>query len=631
MNEAVPESTEKLTNNLKLNEKLSMLPEHPGIYRFLSDTAQVIYVGKAKNLKNRVRSYFLSSNQLDPRIFHLVPRINDVEWIITHTESEALILEDQLIKTHKPRFNIQLRDDKSYPYFKLSVQEMFPRLSLVREIKRDGAKYFGPYVAVSRVRETMKIINRYFPLRQSKMPLDGTKTFKPCLNFHLKKCLAPCAGNIGENNYRKIVDNVLNLLRGNYEDLIRQLEVEMQEKATDLLFEDAAKIRDRIKAVKHTLQKQRVVSKQKKDRDVFALHREGSFAVVQVLFVRNGLLLSDDSFFYKNADVFDDQELMRSALSKLYVSGAKPLPHEILLGIEYEQATMLEAYFTERRETIVKVITPQRGEKKAMIAMADKNARQSLKLYKESIESDDIVLDAVQRHLKLSRRPIRVECFDISNISGTNNVASMVCWQDNKPLKKAYRKFKIKSFDGANDFAAMEEVLNRRYKRVKEEELEKPDLIIIDGGKGQLSSAMKILTEMEFDLSETDVIGLAKGRSEKKIGLDKGEEDYEYVVKPGRKNEIRLKKNSAPLYFLQNIRDEAHRFAISFHRNLRRKTSVQSELEKIPGIGPEKRKKLLKSLGSLANIRKKTSQELAEIKGISQRDAEMISAFFQSR
>ena len=363
---------DKPTSLMKLEEKLKLLPAQPGIYRFLSKDGRIIYIGKAKNLKARVRSYFAEANRSDYRVIHLVPNIADLEWIVTHTEAEALILEDKLIKTHKPKFNIQLKDDKSYPYFRMSVEEMYPRLSLTRDIKKDGSLYFGPYVSVTQTRAAWRVIQRYFPLRRSKMILDGTKTYRPCLNYQMKKCPAPCAGLISTEKYGHIVQNVIQLLKGNYDELIGTLKAEMEREAAGLNFEEAAVLRDQIQAVKKTLQKQQIVSKQRTDRDVFALVRSGGFAGVQALFIRNGILLSDDFFLFKKAEKYDDQEIIRSTLSRLYLAGNRFVPQEILLSLPYDDATMFEEFCIRQKETRVHVLIPQRGEKKRLIELAQK-------------------------------------------------------------------------------------------------------------------------------------------------------------------------------------------------------------------------------------------------------------------
>lgn len=612
----------------KLSEKLTLLPDQPGIYRFISSTGKIIYIGKAKNLKLRVRSYFLDSNQSDYRLVYLIPNIVDVEWIVTHTEAEALILEDKLIKVHKPKFNIQLKDDKSYPYFKVSTGERYPRLSLVREIIKDGSTYFGPYVSVTQARATWRIIRKQFPLRQSKMVLDGSKKFRPCLNYQLKRCFAPCAELISVEKYNRLVQSVIQLLKGNFEELIDTLKIEMEEQAQALQFEEASILRDQIKTIRRTLQSQRIVSKQKVDRDVFSLVRSGGFAGVQVLFIRNGILLSDDFFLYKKAERFDDQEIIRSTLSRLYLAGDRIVPAEVLLPFTYDDAAMFEAFCQLEKESRTKILVPLRGEKKALLELASKNGQQNLTVKLSAIQADEKILKEVQQTLKLKNLPQRVECFDISNISGTNNVASMVVWENNRSSKKEYRKYRIESVEGANDYAAMEEVLSRRYRKLKEQHQQEPDLILIDGGKGQLSSAKKVLEAKGVDLKKIDLIGLAKGRSERKAGLEKGQTDFEYVVKPARKNIIPLKKNSSTLFFLQNIRDEAHRFAISYFRQLHGKTGLKSGLEQIRGIGGVKRKRLLKQFRNMTAIRNAEVEDLESVKGLSKNDARTIYQFF---
>jgi len=444
-----------------LLEKLALLPEQPGIYRFLSAEGQIVYVGKAKNLKHRVRSYFMESHQADERLINLIPHIENVEWIVTHTEAEALILEDKLIKTHQPKYNIHLKDDKTYPYFKLSLQELYPRLTLVREIKKDGSVYFGPYVSVTQTRAVWRIIKRYFPLRQSKMPLDGTRLYRPCLNYQLKRCLAPCAGHVSPEQYSQMVQQVLQILKGNYDALIETLKIQMVKHSETLQFEEAAVIRDQIQALRQTLQKQRIVSAQKVDRDVFALVRFSGFAGIQVLFVRNGILLSDDFFLFRHADRYDDQELIRSTLSRLYIPGSRLFPAEILLPFPYGDASMFESFCHEQDGTALKIIHPQRGEKRALLDLAFKNAEQNLTVRLQSLKADEAIIAEVQQTLKLKNQPDRVECFDISNLSGTAIVGSMVVWEKNKPSTTHYRRFKIRT-TAADDYSAMEEVLGRR-------------------------------------------------------------------------------------------------------------------------------------------------------------------------
>ncbi|MDT8446570.1 MAG: excinuclease ABC subunit UvrC [bacterium] len=611
-----------------LSEKLALLPSEPGVYRFLNDRGKIIYVGKAKSLKNRVKSYFAATAAHDPRVSHWVGKVADLAWIVTHNEVEALILEDHLIKTHRPKYNIELKDDKSYPYFQLTIKERFPRLYLVRNPKKDGSLYFGPYVSVKTARAAMSTIRRYFPLRQSKFDLEGTKTYRPCLNKQMGRCLGPCDGEVTPEDYGQLVEKVVWLLKGHHEELLGRLEAEMKAKSEAMRFEEAALVRDQLKAVRNTFTKQRVLSKDRTDRDVLALVRQGGFAGVQLLFLRGGVLLSDDFIFFKEGEQYSDQELLRSAMARLYFAGDKPLPKEILLPMVNDDMEILEEYFVQRRQTKVHLLTPQRGDKKSLMEMAQRNGEDNLKLRMMGAKAEELILEEAQKVLHLARRPNRVECFDISNTMGKNSVASCVVFEENKPYKQDYRIFKIKTVEGPNDFASMEEVLKRRYKRLSEEDAAWPDLIIIDGGKGQLSAAMSILSDLGLDQRDTEVIGLAKGRSEKRQGVEKFEEDYEYVVKPNRKNPVHLRKNSSTLFFLQRIRDEAHRFAITHHRKLRAKAATKSGLEEIPGIGPTKRKALLKHFGSLGAIKAAMPEDLAATPGLSDKDALAVFDYF---
>ncbi|MDH5560024.1 MAG: excinuclease ABC subunit UvrC [Deltaproteobacteria bacterium] len=616
---------------MSLEDKLKLLPHQPGVYKFLSKNNEIIYIGKSKKLNHRVRNYFNPSQKTDPRIENLLPHIADVEWIVTLNEIEAFILEDHLIKIHKPKYNSQLKDDKTYPYFKLTINELYPRLTLVREKERDYSLYFGPYVAVTQVRSAWRIIKKTFPLRQSKMILDGSKTYRPCLNYQLKRCFAPCAGLITPLEYKKIVDKVRQILKGNFDDLLQQLKKEMLEKSQALLFEDAAKIRDQIRALSAIIQKQRIVSKQKIDRDVFAVVRQGGFAGIQILFIRAGILLSDDFLFFRKAERFTDLELLRSAFSRLYISGGNPLPREILLPFEDEEFNIFEQYANREKPAKLRLLFPSRGEKKALLDLARKNGEQNILVKIQSSKDDELILNEVKSTLNLKNLPMRVECFDISNTSGISSVASMVVWENNKPFKKDYRRYKIRHVKGINDFLSMEEVMGRRYRPKEGKPAILPDLILIDGGKGQVSSALRALRELKLDLRKVDLLGLAKGKSEKRKEGFIQDFDFEYVVKPNRKNEIRLKKNSDCLHFLQKIRDEAHRFAIEYHRKLRTKNAFHSLLEDIPGIGPTKRKLLLKEFQTMDNIYKTDRDKLKMIKGLSKKDLDNIEQFIQAQ
>ena len=750
-----------------LKEKIELLPGEPGVYRFFDQKGRLIYVGKAKNLKNRARSYFTAAAKKDPRIWAWVDQIKDLAWIVTGNEIEALILEDHLIKTNRPRYNIELKDDKSYPYFRLSVGELYPRLSLVRNPKKDRALYFGPFVAVKTARAALTSIRKAFPLRQSKFELDGTKTHRPCLNYQMKRCLAPCAGLVSPEEYGKLVERVVWLLKGNYEGLILELKQDMLARSEEMRFEEAALLRDQMRALERTFARQRVLTKERIDRDILALVRQGGFAGVQVLFVRGGILLSDDFLYFAKGGDYSDQELIRSALSKLYFAGEKPLPKEIWLPTVNDDILILGEYFSQRRGTKVALLNPQRGDKMGLMAMAKQNGEENLRLRLNVEQAEEQILSETMRVLKLTKLPQRMECFDISNTMGKHSVASMAVFEGGKAQSSQYRIYKIRTVEGPNDFASLAEVMSRRYK--KEADQPWPDLIVIDGGLGQLRAAQHILEGLGWDPAQTDLIGLAKGRSLKRAHLkaqdlgqsgqggptanleegvevgdlagsdevrdsarlifgrdasllpsnkddsslpsgsessprtkgnghplpstpgggleeldeagedtaddlptsgeeeylggnepleegdldefegdsefggiegkgvktlkNKGadeEEDFEYVVKPGRKNPVHLKKNSSTLFLLQRLRDEAHRFAITHHRKLRAKAATHSGLEDIEGIGPKKRAVLLKHFKSLAAIKAATPEELVATPGLTPKDAQAVWDFFGS-
>ncbi len=612
-----------------IQTKLNHLPDLPGVYIYTDENGDILYIGKAKSLKKRVRSYFQPSANHNLRIAIMVSLVNDVKTIITNTEAEALILEAQLIKANQPRYNIALKDDKTYPYFKLTIEEMYPRLYLVREKFNKSSEYYGPYSSVRDARSVLRLINKFFQLRTSKMALDGTKTYRPCINFQLKRCLAPCQGTVPPEKYREEMKRIRLFLQGKYTELIDQLEIRMQAASQELEFEKAAKFRDQMQAIRRTFEKQLVLSPANENLDVFALYRESNFAGVQVLFIRYGRLLATDCIYFESADEASDDNLLGQVLNRIYTGETYVIPQKILLPFPYSDQSVLEATLNEKIKKRVSLLVPQRGHNRKLVEMAYSNAQVNVTEKKRQNVQMEEVLEKVQQTLHLKRVPQTVEAFDISNISGTNIVASMVCWRDNKPYKDGYRKFKIQTVEGPNDFASMKEVLTRRYKRSLMGESPLPDLILIDGGKGQLNMAIRVLTDLGIDLQDVDVIGLAKGRSEKRRGVQRPDkEDFEYVVKPNQKNEIRLNRNSAVLYFLQNIRDESHRFAITFHRSLRRKETLHSVLDEIEGIGKQRRKALLKHFGSLKKVQQASLENLKQAPGISQDLAERIHQFF---
>ena len=607
-------------------EKLSHLPDLPGVYLFKDDQESVLYIGKSKSIRNRVRSYFHGSAKHNLRIKLMVSRIHDFSLIVTDTEAEALILEEQLIKRHHPRYNVALKDGKSYPYCKLTVGEMYPRLVLVREKIDSISEYYGPYTSVKDARQVLKAVMTYFPLRTSKMLLDGKKTYRPCLNFQMKRCLAPCQGDVSLEDYEKIVRQVRLFLKGRDKELLQELEKRMKQSSKKLEFEKSAQYRDQIQAMRRIFARQMVLDVQGKDQDVFNLYRESDSTGVQVLFIRNGRLLGTDFFFFEDSSEATNDNLLGQVLHRIYMPEGSIVPREILLPFEYSDRKLLEDALNQKSVRRIYVVCPQKGRKKELVSMAFSNAKVNLSEQRNRFAKNTNILKHVKHEIKLNHLPEVVEAFDISHLSGTMTVASMVCWKKNSPSNEDYRKYKINNISGPNDYASMKEVLTRRYSRTLAEGKNLPDLILIDGGKGQINIAAKVLTELGI-LQKVDLIGLAKGRSERKRGRSRGKNvDYEYVVKPNQKNEIRMHRNSDVLFFLQNIRDESHRFAIEFQRKLKRKNTLHSQIDNIPGIGPKRRRLLLKHFGSLTGLRHAALEEILQVPGIPEKLAKEIQS-----
>ncbi|HJO46008.1 MAG: excinuclease ABC subunit UvrC [SAR324 cluster bacterium] len=614
-----------------LTSKLKHLPERPGVYLFKNTRGDVLYVGKAKSLRSRVRSYFHSSASHNIRIQVMVSLACDVSLIITDTEAEALILEEQLIKTHLPRYNVNLKDDKSYPYCKLTLSEMYPRLFLVREKHDPKAEYYGPFPSVKEARQVLRMVYRYFQLRTSKMDLKGQKTYRPCLNFQLKRCLGPCRGTVPVEDYDESVQQVRLFMRGRHHELLEQIKSRMKDASTKLEFEKAAMLRDQARALGRIFEKQTVLDAKGNDQDVFNLFRESNSAGIQVLFIRNGRLLGTDFFFYEECEQVTDDNLLGQVLNRIYMNDKAVMPREILLPFEYSDQQELEKVLNEKSERKVTVQRPQRGRKKELVQMAFNNAKMNLGEQRARTLRDDEVLRRVQGALHLKHLPLTVEAFDISHLSGNQTVASMVSWKRNHASRQDYRKYRIQSIEGPDDFASMKEVLTRRYKRTLSGEMPLPNLILIDGGKGQVNVAHQVLQDLGIPLERIDLIGLAKGRSERRrVGGGSRLKDFEYIVKPNMKNEIRPHRNSPELYFLQNIRDESHRFAIQFQRLLKRSENLHSVLEDIPGVGRERRRLLLRQFGSLTSLKKAQIEDLLRVPGISRKLAGEIHSFFST-
>jgi len=585
-----------------LDSKLAHLPDQPGVYLFKDRAGDVLYIGKAARIADRVRSYFLKGADHTPKTALLVSHIADLETMVTRSELEALILESNLVKRHRPRFNVVLRDDKQYPYLRLPVKDPFPRLSIVRRVQKDGALYYGPYTPAGALRETLKVIKRVFPLATCTIDIDGTAE-RACIEFEIKRCMAPCTGQQTQEEYHRIVRQVRQFLEGHDRELVDDLRSQMDAAAEREEFEEAARLRDRIFKIERTLERQRITQTASIDQDVIGIARHGTSVDLQVLFVRGGLLIGRKDFFWLESADATDEELVRSAVEQFYNKEGQP-PRELLIPVDIADAELLAHWLSDKRGETVHVLAPERGRKHQLVLLAEENAAAALAEHLRNEELDRQAGEELQRVLRLETAPRRIEGFDISNTMGNQSVASMVVWEDGRMKKSDYRRFKIAGVEGANDFASMQEVVRRRYAGM--ETLARPDLVLIDGGIGQLASARAALQEAGHP--ELSVIGLAKA---------KGEKD-ERVYLPGRKNPIVLRANSPATHLLQRIRDEAHRFAVTFHRTLRGKTLVTSQLDQIIGIGSITRTKLLKRFGSLANLAQASEEALREA-GLSER------------
>ena len=578
----------------ELQSKLDHLPEQPGVYLMKSARGEIVYIGKARVLADRVRSYFLKGSDHTPKTSVLVGQVADIETIVTRSELEALILESNLIKQHRPRFNVVLRDDKQYPYLRLPIKEDFPRLSIVRRVQKDGALYYGPYVPTGAMRETLKVIRKVFPLATCEIEING-RAERACLEFEIKRCMAPCIGNQTKEEYHLIVKQVRMFLEGRDTELLDGLRAEMEAAAEGEHFEEAARLRDRIVKIDRTLERQRVTQTSAIDQDVMGIARQGSAVDLQMLFVRGGLLIGRKDFFWPEGADTPDEELVRSAIEQFYNKDGLP-PKELLIPVSLEDKPVIEDWLSQKKGESVRLVMPERGAKHQLLLLAEENAAAAVANHLQDQEIDRQAVEELRRLLRLPRAPRRIECFDISNTMGDQSVASMVVWEEGQAKKADYRKYRIKTVEGANDFASMQEVVARRYH--ESQELPLPDLVMIDGGLGQLMAA----TEGLRAIGRTDLamIGLAKARGDKE----------ERIFLPGRKNPILLNPSSPATHLLQRIRDEAHRFAITYHRKLRGKALVASELDGIIGIGAIRRNRLLKTFGNLEKIAGATDDQL---------------------
>jgi excinuclease ABC subunit C len=601
-----------------LENKLNNLPAKPGVYQFKNNKDKVIYVGKARNLRNRVKSYF-HGGATNAKTIALVKKISDLELVVTDSEVEALVLENNIIKELKPRYNIDLKDDKSFPFIKIT-NEPYPQVYSTRRVIQDGSKYFGPYTSVKTMKSALRTINQIFKIRSCKYNInDDTiekKKFKICLDYHINKCDGPCEGLVSEREYNEMVQEVIKVIRGRTDDLIKDLETKMEQAAGRTDFENAAQIRDKIDQLRIISSKQKIVSNDFEDRDVISVAHESKDSACSIFNIRSGKLVGKKQLKLKLQGEEELSEVYNAAI-KFYYGEHTEIPKEILFEIEPDDSELLLEWLNLRSVKKVKFIIPQRGELRSLVKMCKQNAVLQLKeIQLQKMKKEEHVsyaVGALQRDLRLKDLPKKIECFDISNLQGTDSVASMVVFVDGKPKKSLYRKYIIKDVEGPDDFASMEEVIERRYKRLLDNGDSLPDLIVVDGGKGQLSSAVGVLNKL--GIKEIPIIGLAKRLEE--------------VFFPGNSEAESIPKTSSGLKLLQQIRDEAHRFAITFHRKRRSKRTFETELTSIKGIGLSTAQKLIKEIGSVNTIKNASFESLVDSVGKSK--AELIYNHFQEK
>lgn len=605
-----------------IKEELKKIPTLPGVYLMKNEKDQIIYVGKAINLRNRVKQYFQSSRNHSIKTLKLVEQITSFEYIVTATEVEALVLECNLIKKYNPKYNIRLKDDKHYPYIKVTTNDHFPRVMVVRHMKKDGAKYFGPYTDGQAMWELVEIIKKTWQLRtcSRQLPRDIGKE-RACLNFHIGQCSGPCIAKISQQDYKKIVEEVLDFLSGKYKETIKQLEGQMQEAAETLQFEKAALLRDQIGAIKRIEHKQAVISQGMEDQDIIAFGRSEVDTLMQIYFVRQGKLVGREHFLIKDTKDHTIESLFRDFILQFYAE-ATVIPKEIIVEKVPDEYEVLEQYLTSKKGSKVKLLLPQKGHKYQLLELASKNAYLTLSQFGDQLRQQSEKLQKAMKELQdvlgLTKAIKRIEAYDISNTQGVQSVGAMIVFEEGKPKPSDYRKFKIKSVEGPNDYGSIEEVLDRRLQRLVEQEKEDsfsriPDVILMDGGKGQVNVAEKVLQRYGV---EVVVCGMVKDDKHRTRGL---------IYK---NQEIDLKQSKEALKLITRIQDEVHRFAIEYHKKLRSKAQVQSVLDEIKGVGKERKKKLLTHFKSVNNLKQATLEEIQSVEGIPQDVAENIYQFF---
>ena len=619
-----------------VEEELKKLPRKPGVYIMRDDKDVILYVGKAINLHNRVRSYFRENIGRGPAIDQMVSLIARFEYIVTDSELEALVLENNLIKENSPKYNTLLKDDKTYPYIKVTVGEDYPRILFSRTMKKDKSRYFGPYTSAAAVKDTIELLNKLYQLRTCNrvLPRDiGIE--RPCLNYHIKQCLAPCQGYVSKEEYRQQVAGALEFLNGNYSPILKDLEEKMKKAAEAMEFEDAARYRDLLSSVRQVSQKQKITEGVGEDKDILALYQDETEAVVQVFFVRDGKLIGREHYYMTHVPENNKPAILQDFVKQFY-AGTPFIPRELMLQYEIEDAELIEKWLSERKGSRVYLKVPKIGSKEKLVELAAQNAKLVLSQDREKLKREEgRTIGAVKEISDLLQLPLtgtaRMEAYDISNINGFENVGSMVVYEKGKPKRSEYRKFKIKSVSGPDDYACMREVLTRRFRHGMEEsrELEEqemdqeygsftkfPDLILMDGGRGQVNIALSVLEELGIDIP---VCGMVKDDNHRTRGL------YYHNI------ELPIDTHSEGFKLITRIQDEAHRFAIEYHRSLRSKTQVRSVLDDIPGVGPARRKALMRHFKSLEEIRQATVEDLMEIPEMNERTAQEIVAFFASQ
>ncbi|MCH1981959.1 excinuclease ABC subunit UvrC [Ruminococcus sp. OA3] len=608
-----------------LEEELKKLPARPGVYIMHDQKDEIIYVGKAVSLKNRVRQYFQSSRNKGVKIEQMVTKIARFEYIITDSELEALVLECNLIKEHRPKYNTMLKDDKSYPFIKVTIQEEYPRVLFSHRMQKDKSKYYGPYTSAGAIKDTIELMRKLYRIRSCSrnLPKDQGKE-RPCLYYHIGQCMAPCQGNISKEDYRKNIESVLDFLNGNFKAVLKELEEKMQAASDELRFEEAMEYRDLMKSVKRIGERQKITGSDGEDKDVIAIAADENDAVAQVFFVREGRLIGRDHFYLRVAREDSEEQVLSSFLKQFY-SGTPFVPKELMIQYDIDDREVIEEWLTKVRGQRVYVRVPKKGTKEKLVELAKQNARLVLNQDKERLKREEGrtigALKEIARWLNMDSLN-RIEAFDISNISGFESVGSMIVYEKGKPKRNDYRKFKIRSVKGANDYASMEEVLTRRFTRgLKEQETEQnqggflrfPDLVMMDGGRGQVNIACEVLQKLNLDIP---VCGMVKDDKHRTRGL--------YF----QNEEIPIDHSSQGFQLITRIQDEAHRFAIEYHRLLRSKGQVHSILDDIPGVGPARRKALMKHYQSLDNIKAASEEELAKLPSMNADSARKVHAFF---